>query len=358
MPQPEPILVYRLGSLGDTVVALPCFHLIRKVFPDRSIVLLTNEPVSGKAAPAMAILENSGLCDEVIDYPVGTRSFQQLAKVRRRLRAVRPQVMVNLAAGRGLLKSLRDYWFFRSCGVEKIIGTPFKKADLSVELLKNGQYEAESQRLAARLRPLGEIDLADRANWSLLLTPAEKAKGAEYVRGHSNFVAASVGTKLFVKDWGEDNWGHLLRMLGAELPGTTLVLLGADDERERSDRMGRLWHGPFLNLCGQTSPRISAAVLEHASLFIGHDSGPMHLASTLGIPTLGLFAWFNPPGQWFPGHHSWKSLKILYPPLPAGGWHGGLQMKNGPQAGVQLLKPDDVFLSAMTLWRAHSDLPA
>ena len=340
------------------MVALPCFHLIRRVFADRPIVLLTNEPVSGKAAPAMAILENSGLCDRVIDYPVGTRSFQQLAKVRNRIREARPSVMINLAAGRGLLKSLRDYMFFRSCGIKRIVGTPFKKVDLSVELLENGQYEAESQRLAARLRPLGQIDLADPGNWSLRLTTAEKATGTEYLRGQSNFVAASVGTKLFVKDWGEENWGKLVGMLGGELPGTTLVLLGAEDERERSERMGQLWHGPYLNLCGKTSPRISAAILEHASLFIGHDSGPLHLATALGIPTLGLFAWFNPPGQWFPGHPSWKSLKILYPPLPAGGWHTGLQMKNGAGEGIQLLKPDEVFRSAMELWRAHSNQPA
>jgi hypothetical protein len=84
----------------------------------------------------------------------------------------------------------------------------------------------------------------------------------------------------------------------------------------------------------------------------------MHLASTLGIPAMGLFSWYNPPGQWFPGHPSWKRLRILYPPLPSGGWQAGLQMKNGPGEGIQLLKPEDVFRSAMELWRTHSDQPA
>jgi len=320
--------------------------------------LLTNEPISGKAAPAMAILENSGLCDGVISYPVGTRSIQRLARLRAQLRELQPEMVVNLAAARGLLKSARDYWFFRSCGVKRIIGTPFKKRDLSVELLETGKYEAESQRLAARLLPLGPIDLADQANWTLMLTPEERRTGSEYVAGHSNFIAVSLGTKLYVNEWGENNWAELLRLLGGELPGTSLVLLGAGDEREKCERLGRVWRGRFLNLCGQTPPRISAAVLEHARLFIGHNSGPMHLASTLGIPTMGLFSWYNPPGQWFPGHPGWKRLRILYPPLPSGGWQAGLQMKNGPGEGIQLLKPDDVFRSAMELWRTHSDQPA
>ena len=50
------ILIYRLGSLGDTVVALPCFRLIRSHYPEAEITVLTNIPVSGKAAPLKACL--------------------------------------------------------------------------------------------------------------------------------------------------------------------------------------------------------------------------------------------------------------------------------------------------------------
>ena len=84
----------------------------------------------------------------------------------------------------------------------------------------------------------------------------------------------------------------------------------------------------------------------------------MHLASTAGIPVLGLFSWYNPPGQWFPGHPGSKFLKSLYPPLPEGGWQPALRMKNGDSEGIHLLQPDDVFRSAMELWRAHFDQPA
>ena len=49
------ILVHRLGSMGDFIVAVPCFHLLRRSYPQAKIVLITNHPVSGKAAPAMEV---------------------------------------------------------------------------------------------------------------------------------------------------------------------------------------------------------------------------------------------------------------------------------------------------------------
>jgi heptosyltransferase-3 len=355
MPPQGNILIYRLGSLGDTVVALPCFHLIRRTFPQSKITLLTNQPVSGKAAPALAILENSGLCDESVSYPVGTRDPAELKKVRLTLRQIQPDALVNLAAGRGWLKSLRDYLFFRSCGIKKIVGTPWQRHDFKARRFSDGTFEPESDRLAVRLASLGTIELADQRSWDLKLTPEERNQASELLPANTrNFIAVSVGTKVPVKDWGEENWGKLLASFSTKLPDATLVFLGAPDESERSEKLSQIWAGRSLNLCGKIPPRVSAAVLEHSRLFIGHDSGPMHLAAAVGIPTIGLFSWFNPPGQWFPGHKSWKFIKIHYPPLPASGWTSDLQMKKSSTEGISLLQPNEVLQSAMGLWHADS----
>jgi heptosyltransferase III len=359
MSLPNNVLIYRLGSLGDTVIALPCFHLIRKVYPHSKITILTNRPISGKAAPAMAILENSGLCDEALSYPMGTRSVFELAKVRKTIRQIQPQVLINLTAGRGLLKSLRDYLFFRSCGIKKIVGTPLRRRDLQLQQMKDGRFEPESQRLASRLTSLGAINLADRRFWELRLTQEERNQALELLPlNQKNFIAVSVGTKLPVNDWGEENLEKLLTLLSKEIPDATLILLGSADELARSQKLSQVWTGSYLNLCGKTSPRISAAILERCRLFVGHDSGPMHLASVTGVPTLGLFSWLNPPGQWFPGHRSWKFIKTLYPTLPNGGWKTDLQMKQGVSEGIQLLQPDVVFRAAMELWHGNSNSPA
>jgi ADP-heptose:LPS heptosyltransferase len=45
---------------------------------------------------------------------------------------------------------------------------------------------------------------------------------------------------------------------------------------------------------------VSAAILEQCRFFVGHDSGPMHLASCVGIPCVAIFAARSKPRQWFP----------------------------------------------------------
>ena len=68
------VLIYRLGSLGDTVVALPAFHLVAQAFPEAERRLLTNFPVQAKAAPAAAVLEGTGTVSGYFCYAKGSRS--------------------------------------------------------------------------------------------------------------------------------------------------------------------------------------------------------------------------------------------------------------------------------------------
>jgi heptosyltransferase III len=77
------------------------------------------------------------------------------------------------------------------------------------------------------------------------------------------------------------------------------------------------WGGPRLNLCGSVSPRESAALIERASCFAGHDSGPMHLSAAVMTPSVAVFSLKNPPGLWFPYG---KDNRIFYPGLD---WSGG-----------------------------------
>jgi len=133
------ILVYRLGSLGDTVVALPCFRLIRKTYPPARITVLTNIPVSGKAAPLESILENTGLIDAIIPYPLGLRDAHALLQLRAQIAREKFDLVISLAAARGRAASIRDYLFFRACGIRKIVGIPWSRRDLVCEA-RDGVY--------------------------------------------------------------------------------------------------------------------------------------------------------------------------------------------------------------------------
>jgi len=304
------VLIYRLGSLGDTVVALPAWHVVRKAFPRATFTLLTNKPVSSKAAPVETVI-GAGAFADVIDYPIGTRNPFRLATVSREIRRRRFDAVVNLCEARTRLKTIRDEVFFRYSGIRTLIGFPRGQSDFAPACdSKTGLYESETRRLLGRIRSLGTADLEDLASWDMGLTQEERAvAAAASPEGCTPLLALGVGTKMQAKDWGEENWVGLVKQLAVSLPGWRLAIVGSADERQRAELCCSWWPGPSANLCGALSPRESAALLERAETFVGHDSGPMHLASAAGTPCVAIFSARNLPGQWFPAR---SGHKVLY----------------------------------------------
>ncbi len=302
-PEIERVLIYRLGSLGDTVVALPSYHQIARAFPNAERRLLTNIPVHGKAPAAAAVLGESGLVHGYIHYPVGLRGLRRILGLWSEIRRFRPQVLVYLAALRGPRAVARDRRFFRLCGLRETIGFPHSVEDFERRRLPGrDQWQPEAARLAHSIRELGDANLDDPSSWDLRLTPAELTRAAQVQRefNGTRFLVASLGTKAQANDWGEANWTALLGRLAALLPHHRLALIGAPDEREICNRAANAWNNRAMNLCGALAPRESAALLRSADLFLGHDSGPMHLASAVGTPCVAVFSARNPPGVWFP----------------------------------------------------------
>ncbi len=306
--QPQRVLIYRLGSLGDTLVAMPALRLVERAFPGAERRLLTNDPVHSKAPPAAAILEFTGLVSGYFRYSVGTRSPRELARLWWQLRRWRPEVLVYLGAPRGVRSARRDAAFFRMCGIRRQIGVPVTESMQQNRWVEEdgGFWEPEGERLVRNLAALGSIDLRSPAAWDLGLTAAEHARAAEVTApaGKRPLLAVSVGTKVQAKDWGATNWRALLGELARDMPEHALALCGAAEESAASEAAAELWRdrstAPVLNLCGRLTPRESAAVFARAQLFLGHDSGPMHLAAAVQTPCVAVFAARNKPRVWFP----------------------------------------------------------
>ena len=318
------VLIYRLGSLGDTVVALPGFHLVAKAFADAERRLLTNFPVAGKAPPAAAVLDGTGTVEGYFRYSAGTRSWRELLGLWWRIVRWRPDVLVYLGPARGVESARRDARFFRMCGIRRMVGVP-----LTEEMQRNRPcfdaepgYEAEepeAERLARNLSELGDAQLEDRASWDLRLSTTERARAAEVLRPAAGrpVIAMCLGTKVQANDWGEENWRALLDECSVRFPEFALAVTGAPDDRSASLRVAEGWRqraeagkcGPVIDLTGQLTPRESAAVFEQARVYLGHDSGPMHLAAAVGTPCVAIFSARGKPRRWFPygsGH------RVLY----------------------------------------------
>ncbi len=281
-------------------MALPALHVVERSFPYARRILLTNMPTHSNAPAAYAVLEGSGLVHGYIDYPWKTRRPWELVPLWWKIVRFRPQVVVYLMGTRKTGK--RDEWFFRLCGVRRIIGIPKGAFNEDVCDPENGLWEHEGARLLRCIQELGTADVDDLANWDMRLTEAEQRRAEQELETTlgCSIIACGPGTKMQAKDWGRENWRMLLRRLTRQLPDHALVLVGAKEDAEAADYAAAEWAGPVINLCGRLTPRETAAVLRRAALFLGPDSGPMHLAAACRVPCAIPFAARDRPGRWFP----------------------------------------------------------
>ncbi len=311
------VLIHRLGSLGDTVVALPALRVVARTFPGARRIMMTNFNVSSRAAPAQEVLEGTGLIDGYIRYPLGLRSLGGLARLAAEVRAVRPELVVYLPSPRGIGAMLRDRLFFVACGNPKVVGMPW--GSLRTRLHRpDGRVEREGERLLRCVAPLGSIDPGAAQSYRLWPDEAARRQADAVLAplGGRPLLAFSVGTKMPANDWEDGRWRPLLQQLAVRYPEHGVIAVGALEEAGRVDRLLAGWTGRALNLCGALRVPSSVAVLSRCQVFIGHDSGPLHLAAAAGTRCVGVFSSRLEPGMWFPfgeGH------EVIYHPIDCQG---------------------------------------
>ncbi len=145
----------------------------------------------------------------------------------------------------------------------------------------------------------------------------DRQAAALIVPPDTDFLAVAPGASSPEKRWPPDRFVAMIDRLtahhavGAKL---AVVILGAADERSLveaicdalSERPGS---GPPLAVLGEARLPVVAAILERARLYIGNDSGLMHLAAASGAPTVGLFG-PTPPAR----YHPWGERTLLVQP--------------------------------------------
>jgi heptosyltransferase-2 len=117
------------------------------------------------------------------------------------------------------------------------------------------------------------------------------------------------------KQWGPERFAAVASALDAR--GVRSVLVGADSDREATDRFRRAPGAPagLVDLTGRTSLGDLVGVLAGASLVLSNDSGVMHLAAALGRPTVAIFGSTSP--VWTSAAAPWvENLYAAYPCSP------------------------------------------
>ena len=121
--------------------------------------------------------------------------------------------------------------------------------------------------------------------------PEDRARAATLLPGGRPIVALGPTANWAPKAWPAEHFAMLFRRLEAgPLPGARPAVFAGPGEQERAMAAPLLAALPgAIDLCGRLTLAEAAACLARAALFVGNDSGLMHLAAATGVPTLGLF---------------------------------------------------------------------
>jgi len=122
----------------------------------------------------------------------------------------------------------------------------------------------------------------DRAEAASLLVAAG-------LKGHVPLVSLHPGASKEPRAWHPDRFAALGRRL-SEKTGARTILLGSPGERGLVERVAAGIPREAVYLpAPDLSLKVTAGLVERCQLFVGNDSGPMHMAAALGVPTVGIF---------------------------------------------------------------------
>jgi lipopolysaccharide heptosyltransferase II len=261
------LLLIRPGGIGDAVLLIPAVRAFKEAFPDSEVTVLA-ERRNGAAF---------ALCPEVDQVLLYDRPKQLLCAMRQRY-----DVVIDA-----------EQWHRLSAVVTRFVRSDRKIGFGSNERRRlfnvavpyaHEDYEADSfQHL---LTPLGIAQ--QTVCCPFLRVPEFAAKRAvallDSLRGRP-FVTLFPGASIPERRWGTDKFHRLAAWLNER--GFAVVTVGGGQDAEAGEAIVAGCRG--INLAGRTSLVETAAVLQRSRLLTSGDSGLLHLAVGLDVPTVSLF---------------------------------------------------------------------
>ncbi|MEQ9489564.1 MAG: glycosyltransferase family 9 protein [Alphaproteobacteria bacterium] len=270
------ILVIKLGALGDFIQAFGPFQAIRQAYPEARICLLTTPPFENLA-------QRSGWFDTVLlDSRPRLTDIAAVLDLRHRLMRERFDLVVDLQTSG------------RSSAYRKLI---WPQTPLWSGIAKEASHRHENPRRDT-------MHTIDRQAEQLAMIGIEPPKrvsmdwltgGPPVVEGLSDRFALLLpggAPHRPEKRWPATRYAGLAQSLSKT--GVQPVVLGTATEAEEAEII-QASCPQALNLIGRTSLPDIAALAGQADLAVGNDTGPMHLASVCGCPSVVIFSHASDP---------------------------------------------------------------
>jgi ADP-heptose:LPS heptosyltransferase len=255
-----PILFITSTRIGDAVLSSGLIRRLSDEIPNARFTIVTGPA----AAPLFADTPN---LDRVIEF-AKAKDGSHWFDLWRQVRKVRWGLVVDLR-GSGISRFLstrrRAIW-------RKVPGPPVHKVMEAARTLK-----IEDEPAAPHI----------------YVSPETEARAVELTAGFGPILALAPAANWLGKTWPIERFSQVaMRLLdpGGPLKGGRLMVLGGPDDRKLAKSLQDVvMRRQFIDLTQEDNLLTSFVCLKRARLFIGNDSGTMHLAAAAGAPTLGLF---------------------------------------------------------------------
>jgi ADP-heptose:LPS heptosyltransferase/GT2 family glycosyltransferase len=303
------ILVVKVDHIGDFVTALPAIRRLKEHFPKARISVLASGTVRSLAALEPAI-------SEIIDFnffhvrsALGQRELDadELKVLAARLATYEFDLAIDLRKHLDTRDLLRQSGAKRTAGFDHAGQFPW----LDVSLEWEGDRRMQSKRYHITDDMLHLVDtvamagLADRTG--ILPEAVAAMRAAADIPGTvEDFLSQPVacihaGSGNEMKQWPVAYFATLIDMLITR-NGLRVLLVGGPDEAEvEAQLLAAIQHGDrVMSLVGKLPLHILPAVIAGCSLYVGNDSGPKHIAASVGVPTIGVHSSTVDPIEWAP----------------------------------------------------------
>ena len=290
------LLIRATNWVGDAILSLPALRVVRRKFPEAQIAIL--------ARPYVAeIYRDQAICDELIPYDAKSahRGWRGRELLAGELRALHFDVAL-------LLQNAFDAaWLAWRAAIPERIGYARDGRSLlltkAIAVPQKGQIPAhEKFYYLELLRRAGWIEsLPDDAHIALRVADSARHRAALTLaqagaRPKSLRVAVGAGASYgSAKCWPPDRFATVLNAICLRTE-TDIIFFGTAGEAAVSRAIAENLQGKFVDLAGKTAIADLPALLSQCHIFLGNDSGAMHVAAAVGLPVVAVFGPTDPMG--------------------------------------------------------------
>ena len=281
---PKRILIVKLDHIGDVLLATPVLTNLRLAYPNTELHALTG-------TWSRVILENHPDVDKVLEYnsPMFCRHAQPTSvkdtfQLYRHLRKQKYDLLVEL----------RGDWRIGLFSLLRVTPKRISRAALQIANRLGFLQFSGTHETIRNLDVLKHVGIPTPQQNTTFSVPKEDEKWAsnfiedQQIKREHPLIAIHPGSPIILKRWHPERYAELADWL-IDQKNAQIIFVGVKDEIPVIDHIQDMMQGESINIAGETTITQLASILQRCPVFIGNDSGPMHLAAAVGTKTIGLY---------------------------------------------------------------------